>query len=679
MKFFKLFLASFLLFTISLPQVFSQSDSQTELGIPYNIDSNIYNITDKITNYDVDLTIREDRSVEVTENITINNGSVGSIQRGIFRDFPTLYKNKYGFKDVVDLKILEVLRDGHTENYVEESLSGGKRLRIGREEYFLPDGQYTYTIKYTMDKQIRSFEDTDELYFNLVGTGWDFEIDNITAEVRLPQKLNPEQTEVVGYSGKEGETGKDFVSYKTAKTITFASTRPYKPYEGLTVSVSFPKGYVTEKSNESSIFEILFENILAILALVLGLSSFIYYYFVWLMKGRDPYTGTIIPTYQPPSDLTPAQMRYMDRMGFDYKAITAAIVSMGVKGYLKIIEEDKQFKVEKLDDNIALEDEEKTFATNLFGVGAKAAVTSMKIKIFGLNLSTNIPSSITAPLDEIEFSPVNSYLIQKAVQGAKSSLEKKFDKKYIHHNFIYIVVGVLINLAIIGFVLLQNFIHGNIEAIGFIIFASFWNGIISIFIFGAMIPGWIEFAKSRQGGCSTLFLTVFLIPFISIGLFMLGAAALEAGIWPLVAIILPAPLHAIFYKALKARTNEGRELQNQIEGFKIFLNATEAEQLKFFNKELPHNFETFQKYLPYAIALDVETKWTERFNDVITDYTKTHDSPGWYSGSSIGFASSSFASSMSSTLSSSISSSTSSGSSGGSSGGGGGGGGGGGW
>ena len=100
---------------------------------------------------------------------------------------------------------------------------------------------------------------------------------------------------------------------------------------------------------------------------------------------------------------------------------------------------------------------------------------------------------------------------------------------------------------------------------------------------------------------------------------------------------------------------------------------------------------TFERYLPYAIALEVENRWADKFADVLAaasaDPTRRDSqSFGWYSGSSNAWSNPSrFAGTVGASLASSVASaSTAPGSSsgsggGGSSGGGGGGGGGGGW
>ena len=120
----------------------------------------------------------------------------------------------------------------------------------------------------------------------------------------------------------------------------------------------------------------------------------------------------------------------------------------------------------------------------------------------------------------------------------------------------------------------------------------------------------------------------------------------------------------------------------------MFLDTTDRLKIKKMYPDLPLNFTTYEKYLPYAIALDLESKWSQTFADEISEHQLDTDvnKAGWYmGGSSMAFSSSSFASGFSSSFSSAISSSSSApgsssgGGGGGSSGGGGGGGGGGGW
>ena len=71
---------------------------------------------------------------------------------------------------------------------------------------------------------------------------------------------------------------------------------------------------------------------------LLGLLAF--YFFAWQRAGRDPRAGTVVPLFSPPDDLSPAAMRYMSKMGADNRAFAAALVDMGVRGHVRMVEED---------------------------------------------------------------------------------------------------------------------------------------------------------------------------------------------------------------------------------------------------------------------------------------------------------------------------------------------------
>ena len=127
---------------------------------------------------------------------------------------------------------------------------------------------------------------------------------------------------------------------------------------------------------------------------------------------------------------------------------------------------------------------------------------------------------------------------------------------------------------------------------------------------------------------------------------------------------------------------------DKIEGFKMYLSVAEKDRLNMMMSSPGKTPELFEKYLPYALALDVEQAWAEQFTGVLeraSAETGRSYHPGWYAGTSwatlgaVGLASSMSGSFAGAVSSSSTAPGSSSGGGGGSSGGGGGGGGGGGW
>jgi uncharacterized membrane protein len=172
------------------------------------------------------------------------------------------------------------------------------------------------------------------------------------------------------------------------------------------------------------------------------------------------------------------------------------------------------------------------------------------------------------------------------------------------------------------------------------------------------------------------------------------AVILFAEISPLVivALLFALPLLILFARLLKAPTRPGRKTMDQIEGFRLYLQVAEADDLKRIEGiagPSPTRTEAlFERFLPYAVALDVEQPWAEQFESLFQRLAAEQGrsyQPRWYVGQQPATSFNGFTTAMSGALSTAISSSSqapgsSSGSGGGgSSGGGGGGGGGGGW
>ena len=109
--------------------------------------------SERILEFNSRMQVQQDGSMTVTEEIRVVCARQ-QIKRGIYRDFPTKYKDRYGNKVKVGFEVLEVLRDGFSEPYHFKELSNGKRVYIGKKEVFLKPGIYTYSITYKTDRQL---------------------------------------------------------------------------------------------------------------------------------------------------------------------------------------------------------------------------------------------------------------------------------------------------------------------------------------------------------------------------------------------------------------------------------------------------------------------------------------------------------------------------------------------
>ena len=143
---------------------------------------------ERVTDFHSTIEIGADGVLTVHERISVEVEG-REIRRGILRDFPTDYHDRFGNRVSVPFDVVRVTRDNLPEAYALEGLANGKRIRIGRAEVLLSRGTHTYEITYRTARQIGHFADHDELYWNVNGTGWTFPFDHISAEVLLPSRV----------------------------------------------------------------------------------------------------------------------------------------------------------------------------------------------------------------------------------------------------------------------------------------------------------------------------------------------------------------------------------------------------------------------------------------------------------------------------------------------------------
>jgi uncharacterized membrane protein YgcG len=616
---------------------------------------------ERILSYDSRVSVHPDGSLRVTETIAVR-AEGNKIKRGIYRDFPTRYKDRLGNRVTVAFEVLEVLRDGKAEPWHTRREGEGERVYIGNKNVFLDPGEYTYTLSYRTDRQVGFFEDFDELYWNVTGNGWDFPIDAVSAEISLP--VGARVLSRAAYTGPKGAQGKDFVvNLGGERMVRFTTTRPLGRQEGLTVAVSWPKGVVAEPTpgdRARSFFRDSTSGAIALAGLVLLLA---YFSGVWLHVGRDPPSGSIVPQFEPPEGFSPAAVRYVMRMGYSNRVFAAAIVSMAVKGYHTIKKEGGTFTLQRHGvDTSMLTPGERKIAEKLYG-----SRSSIKLK------------------------QKNHTRIGAAVRELKKSLKADFEKLHFAVNAGWLGPGVLISALTLAVVAFTSPVKS--EALFFTAWLTLWTvGTYGIVLKVARAWRRVFAAGGSAGGAMTaiaVFLSLFALPFVIPQIVVLGMFARKVSPVAAAVLVLIVGVNVVFSRILKAPTVQGRRVMDRIEGFRVYLEAAEKDRLDRLNppEETPTLFE---KYLPYALALGVENAWSEKFAGILAAHAAPGGEggyrPGWYYGEGFhGFDAGTMVSDLGSSLSSAVATSSSApGSSsgsggGGSSGGGGGGGGGGGW
>lgn len=612
---------------------------------------------ERILSFHSDIQVYADGTLQVTETIRVR-AEGREIKRGIYRDFPTDYHDRFGNRIRVDFNVVGATRNGAAESWHTASQGNGVRVYMGQKEVYLSPGDYTYALIYRTNRQLGFFDDHDELYWNVTGNDWAFPIDAATCTVHLLAGILASELKPEGYTGPRGARGADYrAEVDPDGAVRFAATRPLAIGEGLTVVVAWPKGYIAAPTRQEEVAFLLSDNRSWVIALVGTALLLGYFLLAWILVGRDPEEGVIITRYEPPPGVSPATMRFVRTMKYDHKAFVAALVNLAVKGAVEISEKGGEFTLNptgRTPDHLAAG--EKVLCKELLGSGRFTLEQSHHARI------------------------------GKALKSHKAALQLNNEKIYFLSNKGWTFPGILISLALFAGIIL-GLEDPNRMGTGF--FLALWLTGWSIGVYALVTRAWLAWrsADSVLRVIAALFVTLFALPFVGAEIFVLRILATQVTPALPAAILAAIALNVLFHHLLKAPTRAGRRLLDQIEGFRQYLEVAEKDEMNFRNppEKTP---QLFERFLPYALALDVEQRWTERFAEVFTRLQdgNGHYRPVWYHGTHWnGSTPAGFAHALGNSLGSAVTaSSTAPGSSsgsggGGSSGGGGGGGGGGGW
>lgn len=311
----------------------------------------------------VGIVVNEDGSMNVTEQIRVQ---FWAERHGIFREIPVKYDGRFGSKVRIDLEVISVTDDkGEEWNYETYREGNNQVIKIGDADTLIY-GPQEYNIKYQVDRALLFFDNHDELYWNVTGTDWGVDIPQSSIAVQLPESVKS-GVQVICFTGSYGATTEGCEKAAIGNLVT-VSAEDY-----LTVAVSFPKGHVEEPAMWELVFWFLFANWILFVPLLVGVVLLWY----WWKHGRDESgRKTIVPEYDAPKDLGPMQMGTLVDGKVHPRDISAGVVSLAVKGYLKIKEEEKQkiigkkteFSFDKLKDADEKTDPiEKELLSGIFG------------------------------------------------------------------------------------------------------------------------------------------------------------------------------------------------------------------------------------------------------------------------------------------------------------------------
>jgi uncharacterized membrane protein len=551
-----------------------------------------------IASFDTQITVAQDGVIDVTEHLDLV--FVGTYH-GIHRNIPIEYPGPHGSNYTLFLDVTGVTDGaGNHLKYESKTLNGDRRLTI-----YIPDAvdaARTVEIHYTVTNAVRWFDDHDELYWNVTGNDWAVPIDSASTHIVFPPNASGE-LRAQAFTGQYGSRAQDATVQVASNSVSVETNGPLSMREGLTADVYVTKGVLTPASQQTQALWFLRSNSIVLLPLW----AFLVMFFFWWTKGRDPKPDiSVAPMYEPPKGMTPAEVGTLIDDAVHPRDITATLVDLGVKGYLRIEEIPNTFAFSRRDfifhllkpqpsDWESLEQHERVMLEQIFSAGGTAdlikqvlgglaqptaqlgALTNlqqvMKARAAQVGGFTNLEQvrtvlgnlarGDTAKATDVHLSDMRNHFYA-ALPIMKENILAELKRKGMYSvdprsAHLYVLLGVLFTVA--GFILLQVLmqVRGFVSALG--------------------------------------------SPLLNI------ASAIVA----VVMIIL-------FARIMTAKSQKGIDTKVQILGFQEFINRVDSDRLK----RMPP--DTFEKFLPYAMALGIENRWAKAFQGIV------QTPPNWYVG-----------------------------------------------
>jgi hypothetical protein len=544
-----------------------------------------------ITSFRADITVREDATLEVREELAVNSAGV-YYKYGFMRLLPISssdrwdrrYVGEYKKDNGIRVTILQVTQDGSSVKYEQGSGWGYPQLRIGEKDVPLARGDHLYVIRYTVDGALNLGTDGDTLYWNAIGHERDVPVAEAIVTVHLPAFVPATAVQAEARAGGRGvsyarrpETGLERID-DSPGAVTYRATQ-LGPRQSLSVVVTWPAGFVHKPK-----LQILNRDRWLFAA---PAALFFSYLIAWMAIGREPQPGAVVTRYQPPDGLSAAAVRYVVTTGSDGRSFAAVIAQLACRGCLRVEPENGKYKLSRLMSDRA----------------AEAKLAPEEQRVLAMLFEDGPIIELTPAMEERNSAQNSRYIFH-----IQEELRKRLDGKYFTRHLGVIALGVLATFA--GALTVAAMAHGRDAsgALFFTLWILFCGLILGMMIEMSFATAWRTAVRAGTGW-------VKLLPGLAaVGVFLAAIGymlrQLAEGVSPAFALMIISCLliNLGWGPQLKRTTVLGRQILDQIAGFRLFLEEVEKDRLDKLN---PANeaLQALEEYLPYAIALEVREAW----------------------------------------------------------------------
>lgn len=532
--------------------------------------------------------VEEDGTYLVEEHYTLD---FSQYRHGFYRTIPSKYEMKWtDEKGIATNKSyyfpIDHISCGDAQACDIEAESGNVMIKIGDPDQTVI-GTQEYTISYQIHTKDLDYQNTQMLYWNLVGNGFDTTVRSMSYEIHMPKPFD--ETRISAYTGAYGSAFQNLSVETQGNVIKGKLLAPLSNNESATIMVPLESDYFSFPPLPDYVLYAIIGSV--IIAVISGVLFFLF--------GKDDEVVVTVE-FQPPEGLDSAGVGYVVDAMVDRKDILSLIIDWANRGYIEIHEdEDHHLKLKKLKDDT--DKEMKSYERTFF-------------------------KAIFKKSDFVDEADLKKAQVGDALMHSCQQLSKYFHTK---KNRIFtstsvslqILMCVLVALPSIFCVLAALYAkYGMME----MVMAPLL--LVSVFAIALGIP-WIFLMRKRYVLKKTTY-------FLSWGLCFLLNAILFA-IVALIILLSPITLnwlYAIVYLVIEfiqlmilmfmdKRTEQGNRWLGQILGLRDFILNCEKERLELLAKENP---SAFYEVLPYAYVLGVSDVWANRFEKLIIPQ------PDWY-------------------------------------------------
>ncbi len=297
---------------------------------------------EKIVTFDSKITITKENKAIVTETIGYDLGSTG--HHGIYRDIPIDYRDG---KDTYYVTAKHLGTTDETGQNVQAETSesdGNYRIRLGDPDVGTLTGLHIYKINYEISPIITKQGGKPFLNIDVVGTGWQVPI--VSAKVQISLEEGSDFSNVKCFVGVQGST-KQCIDPTDAPTNTlYYTAAELNPYEGVTINANLPDDFVTEylqPNQERPVdwTEILLGLGVFLIATFSALVVFFVLFLRWWRARVKRKKQIVVAQYEPPVGLSPAQIGHLEDDSSSMAEVTATLIDLAVRGYIKITQQPK--------------------------------------------------------------------------------------------------------------------------------------------------------------------------------------------------------------------------------------------------------------------------------------------------------------------------------------------------